>query len=204
MKFYTKNIFQQARNLRLKGAGLKEISEKFGVNRNTLSRWFFDIPSENPNYLRGEETRQAIKQKAAKYIQGFNVDKNTAKVLMALMYWCEGYKYPQCNCIGFANSDINLIKTFLKLFRMGFNIKEEKFKVHLQLHNTHDKNEVTRFWSKTLSIPESQFYKPTITKPLSKMKRVNYRGTCTIRYYDSALYNEILGIYEGFFKKIVE
>lgn len=35
------------------------------------------------------------------------------------------------------------------------------------------------------------------------MKRKNYMGTCTIRYYDIYLLMKITGIYEGFSKKMV-
>jgi hypothetical protein len=37
---------------------------------------------------------------------------------------------------------------------------------------------------------------------MAKMKRRGYKGTCTVRYYDFSLFNEIVGTYEAFFKKI--
>ncbi len=179
-----------------------KITKELGITRDTLSRWCFDMPSNNPNHLRHLKIKEELKKRGDKNVDKLIINKETAKVFMALIYWCEGYRYINCNCIGFANSDVNLIKTFLKLFRLGFNPKEEKFRVHLQLHITHDKKEMASFWSDLLKIPENQFLKPTITKPMEKRKRRNYKGTCTIRYCDSILYNEIIGTYEAFFKQL--
>ncbi len=202
MEFYTKDIVQKARALREKGIPINEIAKKLGTNRNTLSRWFFDMPSKNSNHLRHLRIKEELKSMGNENIKGLIIDKNTAKVFASMIYWCEGFRYSNNNCVGFANSDMQLIKAFLKLFRIGFNPKEEKIKVHLQLHTTHDKKEMTSFWSDALKIPESQFHKPTITKPMNKMKRIGYKGTCTIKYSDFKVYNEIIGTYEAFFQKL--
>jgi hypothetical protein len=148
------------------------------------------------------KVKEGFKDRGIKNISGIVIDKNSAKIFASLIYWCEGSRYANCNCVSFANSDINLIKTFLELFRIGFNPKEKKFRVHLQLHTTHDKKEITSFWSNTLKISENQFYKPTVTKPMEKMKRKDYKGTCTVKYYDFILFNEIIGTYEAFLKKL--
>lgn len=203
MEFYTQDVFNKARNLKQQGVATGKIVEQLGITRETLSRWCFDIPSTNPNRLRSQKIKLGIRGKAEENINGLVIHRRQAKIFAALIYWCEGYKYPNCNCIGFANSDIFLIRAFLELFRLGFNPKEEKFRVHLQLHDTHDRKEITSSWSNLLRIPESQFYKPTITKAQEKMKRRDYRGTCTVKYYDVALYNELVGTYEAFFKKFL-
>ena len=202
MKFYSHSIVEKARKLKKDGVGTMKIVEKLGITKDTILRWCVDIPSNNSNHLRNVRIREDLKNKGGKNISEIVIDKNTAKIFASLIYWCEGARYANCNCVDFANSDVDLIKTFLKLFRIGFNPKEEKIRVHLQLHTTHDKKEITSFWSKALSIPENQFQKPTITIPMAKMKRRDYKGTCTVRYYDFTLFNEIVGTYEAFSKKI--
>lgn len=202
MKFYTKDIVEKARELKRRGVKTKEIVKDLGITNDTLLRWCIDIPSSNSNHLRHLKIKEGLRNKGENNISGTIIDKNTAKIFSSLIYWCEGARFANCNCVDFANSDVNLIKTFLKLFRIGFNPKEEKLRVHLQIHTTHDKKEITSFWSKVLNIPENQFQKPTITKPMAKMKRRDYKGTCTVRYYDFTLFNEIVGTYEAFFRKI--
>lgn len=203
MKFYDKSIYKRARELKEKGKSTSMIIEELGISRDTLIRWCFDIPSKNLNHIKHLKTKDYFKGKGKENIKEMVIDKKNAKVFTSLIYWCEGSKYANCNCVSFTNSDINLIKTFLTLFRLGFDLDEKKFRVHLQLHTTHDKKEIISFWSNVLKIPESQFYKPTITKPLAKRKRVDYRGTCTVKYYDFSLFNEIVGTYEVFFKKLL-
>ena len=202
MEFHSKNTFEKARNLKSQGVAVGKIIKTLRISRETLSRWCFDMPSNNVNHLRHEKIKIEQRSRGVKHLRKVIINQETSRVFAALLYWCEGYKYPHCNCIGFANSDVYLIKAFLNLFRIGFNPKEEKLKVQLQLHDSHDRNEITQFWSRALSIPEAQFYKPTITKPLLKRKRNNYQGTCTVKYYDSGLYQELVGTYEAFFKKL--
>jgi hypothetical protein len=50
-------------------------------------------------------------------------------------------------------------------------LKKQGVRVHLQLHQIHDKKEMISFWSKALNIPVKQFYKPTVTKVHNKRKR---------------------------------
>lgn len=202
MEFYTQNIVKKVRKLRKEGFPTRKISNILKVPKNAVLRWCFDIPSENAFHLRSLKIKEKIKKRGDENIKNFDINKKNAKIISSLIYWCEGFRYPSCNCVGFSNSDFNLVKTFLELFRMGFNPKEEKFRVHLQLHTTHDKKEMISFWSNLLKIPENQFHKPTITTPMNKMKRIDYRGTCTVKYYDFILYNEIIGTYEAFSKKI--
>lgn len=201
MVFYDKNIVDNVRKMRIDGFSTKEITDKLNVPKDAVLRWCFDIKSNEPSHLKYLDFVKKTKNIGRENLKSFSIDKEKAKVLAALVYWCEGYKYPGCNCVGFSNSDINLVKTFLYLFRKGFELKENKFRVHLQMHTTHNKKEIISFWSDSLNIPEGQFHKPTITRPMAKMKRIGYKGTCTVKYYDSALYNEIVGTYEAFFRK---
>ncbi|MCX6760339.1 MAG: hypothetical protein NTW46_03290 [Candidatus Nealsonbacteria bacterium] len=204
MKFYNQNIVKKVRKLRKEGLPTGKISRKLKVPPDAVLRWCFDIPSKNAGHLRFLKIKDKLKHKGCENVKDFIISKNNAKIIASLIYWCEGFRYPSCNCVGFSNSDLNLVKTFLELFRIGFDPKEEKFRAHLQLHTTHDRKEMLSFWSNLLKIPKNQFHKPTITKPMNKMKRIGYKGTCTVKYYDFILYNEIIGIYEAFSKKIFE
>ena len=93
--------------------------------------------------------------------------------MAALLYWCEGAKYPATNRLNFANSDVELVKTFIYLLRKSFSLNESKFSVHLQIHDTHDYEELKFFWSRELKIPLKQFIRPTITSATGKKHRSN-------------------------------
>lgn len=136
-------------------------------------------------------------KKIAKTIFGnFNLNKNSAKVLLALLYWSSGAKYPSSNFVAFSNSDPRLVKTFLYLLRATFKISEPRIKIHLQLYQTQDQKRMTGFWSKLLSIPEKQFYPPTIHRPPKRPIRPDYSGTCTVRYHSLEILLTIMKLYE--------
>jgi len=201
-KFYQEDIVRKARKLKEKGVSAAEIARRFNIGDTTISRWCNDIPSENSYHLYAQNLRNEATKRSIGLIKNIRIPEEKAKILASLLYWCEGAKYPSTNFISFVNSDIGLMKTFLKLFRIGFHPNESKLRVSLQLHTTHDKEKMTSFWSSILKIPKSQFYKPTITKPTKNMKRRDYKGTCTVRYYNVYLLLEMIGIYQEFSKKI--
>lgn len=203
-KFHPDYVVQRARTLRRKGITAANIAKRLGVGDTTVLRWCNDIPSENPYHKYIQNLQRNAREKSTGLVKNLEVTEKKAKILASILYWCEGAKYPSSNFISFANSDIELVRTFLTLFRIGFRPKENKIRVYLQLHTTHDKEKLISFWSKILKIPKSQFYKSTITKPTKNMKRRNYKGTCTVRYYDVYLLHEIIGIYKEFFKKIIK
>lgn len=200
-KFYKDNIVKKARELRKKGISAAKIAKHFNATDTTIIRWCEDIPSNNSYHLYAQRLRNKAREKSAGIVKVMKLTIGNAKILASILYWCEGSKYPSSNFVAFSNSDAGLMATFLKFFRLGFRPKENKLKVSLQLHTTHDKDKMTVFWSKILDIPQSQFHKPTITKPTKNMKRRNYMGTCTIRYYDIYLLLEIIGIFEEFSKR---
>jgi transcriptional regulator with XRE-family HTH domain len=199
-KFHSSNTVQKARKLRKEGLSSSEIARRLGVGDTTVLRWCNDITSQNPYHLYAKKMRMRAKGKSIGLVEKIKIGKDMAKLLASILYWCEGAKYPSTNFIAFSNSDIDLIRTFLKLFRFGFQPQEDRIKVHLQIHTTHNIEATISFWSRITKIPKAQFYKPTITKPTKNMKRKNYKGTCTIRYYDVYLLHEIIGIYEEFSK----
>lgn len=204
LRFYNEDIVQKARKFKKEGLSAAEIARHLKVGDTTILRWCADIPSNNPYHLYARKLRNNAKRRSARIARNIKITKENAKILASILYWCEGSKYPSTNFISFSNSDVNLVKTFLNLFQIGFQPDKNRLKVHLQLHTTHNKKEIIYFWSKLLKIPESQFYKPTFTEPTKNMKRRNYKGTCTIRYYDVYLLLEMMGIFEEFSKEILK
>ncbi|MDO8451456.1 MAG: hypothetical protein Q7S76_01160 [bacterium] len=131
-----------------------------------------------------------------------SLQKDYAKIFVALLYWCEGAKYPSSNAVAFVNSDVGLVKIFVLLFRHAFVIEESKFRVYLQIHSNQDFKELKTYWSRQLTISEKQFMKPTVTNPNGRKHRIAYLGTCTVKYHDYRLLLRLMGIYEAFTKKI--
>src|SRR3989338_6891989 len=161
--FHPNQTVKSARTLREKGLSASKIATLLGVSDSSVLRWCIDIPSKNRYHIHAQGLQAKAKEKSTRLAKNQKMSVEKAKIFTSLLYWCEGSKYPSTNFIAFSNSDVNLIKTFITLFRTGFQPIESKFRAHLQLHTTHDKNKITSYWSKLLKIPETQFYKPTIT-----------------------------------------
>ncbi|MBI3291517.1 MAG: hypothetical protein HYZ73_01725 [Elusimicrobia bacterium] len=204
MKFYTDCIVQRVRQDSRKGVSLRRLEQKFGIPNTTISRWVRDICSSHHRFQDARTQEQIDRSAHRHFVANLRITRNDAKLLASLLYWCEGSKYPSSNFVAFSNSDSMLVKTFLELLKYGFEVDPTRVRAHLQLHTTHDLYSAIRFWSKRLDIPMKQFYKPTITRPTRRMKRRDYLGTCTVKYFDVHLLLSMEGIFESFAKKFGE
>lgn len=208
MRRYTEDFIQKARKLRIKEKlSLKELGRRIGISRGVASSWFREPVGNRWDALliSNEKRRQELRTSEVSVVPGIRkISKNEAKFLAGLLYGCEGSKYPAHNGVAFANSDPSLVSAFLGLLRKGFDLQENKFTVHLQIHTTHNSTKTKRFWAKLLSIKEDHFIKPTITPPTGKKHRHNYMGTCTLRYRDYRIQLKLLGIFEGFTGRFVK
>lgn len=198
MKFYTQSTVRKVREQRSAGLSINKISEKYSVSSSTVSRWVKDLPGSDVNFNKARAHATAETERFATLPASFSLTENSAKLFVSLLYWCEGSKYPASNCLTFTNSDWKLSRTYLTLLRAAFRLDESKLRVHLQVHSTHPYPELLHFWAQLLEVSESQFYKPTVTNPTKRAKRLEYKGTCTIKYFDTKVLHNIAGIYQQF------
>jgi hypothetical protein len=94
--------------------------------------------------------------------------------------------------VSFINSDPEMIKYFLDVFRKAFKVDEKKFRALIHLHEYHDIDKQTDFWSKITRIPKEQFTKPYRKENGGKRKRENYQGCVSIRYNDRKIAKELI------------
>lgn len=204
MKLYKEEIVSKVRDRRKQGISLRKLGKEFSIPNTTISRWVRDIDTNDLNFQRARNRVVQNKAEFSRTAKGLRVTKVLARVLAGLLYWCEGSKYPASNSLAFSNSDWTLVKTFLELLRKGFDIDDKRLRLHLQLHANHNATSVVRFWSRLLGVNKKQFYKPTITTAGKNMKRRNYLGTCTIKYFSVELMLQLTGIFEAFANKFGE
>ncbi len=202
MKFHNTKVFSKVREKRSKGVSITKLAKEFKISESSISRWVRDIKSDSKAFLAARLFESNSKNKFHPLVDKIKISDDISRVLTAILYWCEGSKYPASNFVAFSNSDSALVKVFLGLFRKSFDIDERKLRVHLQLHDTHNKKVTTKFWSNLLGVNIDKFHKPTITSPGKKMKRRDYMGTCTIKYFDVRLLLNIMGIYEKMIPKL--
>lgn len=207
MKLKEKN---EAKNLRISGYSMKEISELVGVSKSTVSLWVRDIKlsEEAMTRLKSKVTNGQLKsaenkRKQAKLnLENHYKDSNSAlqkikftqpilKVICSLLYWCEGGKADN-RLVQFTNSDPAIIEVFMKLLRNNYEIDNNKFRACVHLHEYHDANKQIEFWSNITKIPKNQFIKPYLKPNTKKRIRDNYPGCLQIRYYHADLARQII------------
>lgn len=205
MRIYSDKIVQRARQLRKKNFSYREIGKIFNIPSSTVRKWCFDIQAGRGRSLKeikkNEKIRRKFFREGKNFIKRLNLDKisqDQARLFASLLYWCEGTKYPIETRVNFVNSNAQMMKMFIQLLRKGFDLDEKKFRAHLQIHSNHNFENLRKYWSKLLNISETQFIKPTITKPTGNRHRNDYKGTCTLRYYDYRILLRLSAIYENF------
>lgn len=214
-----KELELKAKKLRLEGYSVKELHKILGVSKSTVSGWIQNVELSDKararlrqNYTNGQiASQKTIKEKTIqKNAEAYNfavdlfkkVDLSSEIILLfcALIYQCEGSKNIK-DAITFTNSDPNLIKTFLFLFRKSFELDEKKLKVLMHLHKYHDEKTQKIFWSETTGIPEGQFNKSYLKPNSGIYKKEEYQGCIQISYNSAALGRKISAIANMFMER---
>lgn len=203
----------EAIRLRKEGYSLNEISGHLGIAKSTASLWLKSTQlSETAKEMITRKRIDARKRSAAtnrqrvdqKFINARHYGEkilvngmpygDAARVLCAMMYWCEGTKIRRRQLLGFTNSDPQLVRLFLQLLRTGFDIDESKLRLIVHVHKYHDAEKQLRFWSKVTSIPLTQCHRPYLKQNTSKRSREGYPGCASIRYMNVDMGRNLEGI----------
>lgn len=104
------------------------------------------------------------------------------------LYWGEGTKASKYE-VRLGNTDFRLLKKFILFLEKFFDIKKEDLKFGLQIFSDIDSKEAMDFWVKNLSIKQSQFYKPTITRSgsIGTYRKKSEYGVLTVIYHNKKL-----------------
>lgn len=203
----------KAIHLREKGRSIRNIEKSLGIARSTLSGWLKNIELTQKqkeklyqNWLsalvkarlkashvhRTERLKriEKIRQEVEKFTTGIKIDKVLGELIFSIFYLAEGTKKE--NTITVANSNPNLLKSFLNLFRFLYNPDEKKFRCCLHLRKDQSEIQAKNYWSKVLDIPISKFHKTQFDKRTTKPTFNDYKGVCVLVYFDMALQRRIL------------
>lgn len=213
---------EEARKLRRQGRSIKEIAKKLDVSPGSVHKWCQDIKltplqrkqldqkvfkalqkgrrkvAQNQRQKRLKEIKE-LKTKGIGEVGDLN--KREFFIVGAALYWAEGFK--KDSRLGFANSDPNMIKFFLKwlLKNCGVPKKDIRLRVGLNISHKNRIKETEKYWSELTGIPLSQFQKPFFQKFKWKKefkKPEEYFGVLRIRANKQRrLFRKIHGYIEG-------
>ena len=214
---------EAAIKLRKKGKSIRDIEKVLGVNRSTLSGWLrnIELTKEQKTQLhqkwlaalikarlkaaeinRGARTERIIKikQEVEGFMSGIEINKTWGELIFSIFYLAEGTKKE--NAIVIANSNPEVLKSFLNLFRYLYKPDETKFRCCLHLRKDQSGKQSKNYWSEILNISKSQFYKTQFDKRTIKSTFKNYKGVCVLIYLDMNLQRRILYMGEELLQKI--
>lgn len=208
-------------NLRKRGRTIPEIAQALQVSKSSVSVWLREIslPRETMRELENRRVKSRLLANAAKrkitrlklgsahkeaqeILKTYNLDKNSALILCALMYWCEGAKSKNDAEFTFTNAEPLLVRGFLSLLRMSFSLDESKFRVKMHLHEYHDESTQKKLWSDVTGISKVQFQN-TYWKTNSGFNvKPGYPGCVHIRYHDVIVSRKISAVARNFLSSI--
>lgn len=217
---------EKAVALRRKGHSIKDVEDKLGIARSTLSGWFRDVSlTKTQRFLLDKRWRQGLvkarknaiiwhnrqkskrlelaKLDAGKILKNLDTnDLDMIELALAILYLGEGFK--KGDTTGMGNSDPLLLKFFLKILLgiNGLNLEKIRFDLHLRFDQ--DPKEIKKFWSKELGVPISKFKhiavdKRTIGKPTYK----EYKGVCVIDCGNVAIQRKLVYLGRAFCNNVV-
>ncbi len=203
-----KMLIEKARLLRKQGYSYLEIARSLNISKDTAHRWTKDVLLDSDAQARIQQRlisgRQRstqirilnnraiidrIHQEAESSLTLYQRSDLSEKILCALIYWCEGSKTK--SLVGFTNSDPQLIRLFLCLLRKSFTLDERKFRVVVHIHDYHDDDTQKSFWSNVTNVPVCQFTKSYLKQHTGKVRRQDYQGCISVRYYDALIAKQL-------------
>jgi hypothetical protein len=182
--------------LRKKGLSYRDILEQVPVAKSSLSLWLKDLPltEEEKRYLKKRKSLNisrgrinaavANRRNRLKREQIFLQEAKTEFITLSpdpffhigvALYWAEGVK--RNNFFAFTNSDIDMIKLFVRWIERFVGVSREDLHLQLYIHKPYAHENCEEYWSLELGIPMNAFRK-TVFKPHVSLvkKRPNYKG----------------------------
>lgn len=170
------------------GLSVQDVANKLNVSIDAV---FYCM---RKNGLKRRKTNESNLIKFNKSKPSFTLKKlhteklRILKAIGTMLYWGEGYKAGKKASVDFANSDKDMIVTFMKFLRDVCGVDESRLRVYPYLYANQNIKECITFWSKATKIDKKQFTKPYIRKDFNKDKinKMPY-GLIHIRYSDKKL-----------------
>lgn len=185
--------------LRKQGRSYNKISGELKISKSTLSNWFSDIEwskdikkelTRKANYIarknlqrynkkrkeKWEHWREEARQEAKKEFP--KLKKNPLFIAGLMIYWGEGDSKIK-NPFRLSNTDPRMIALYTKFLTKCLNIPKGNLRSTIILYPDLSEKKCMDFWTTTIGIPISQFYKTQFIRGKHPTKRLS-NGICMI------------------------
>ncbi|MEI6053811.1 MAG: hypothetical protein WCQ49_00395 [Candidatus Saccharibacteria bacterium] len=177
-----------------KGLSMKQLASQIGCSPNQVAYWM------NKYGIRRRSISEAIylinnPNGDPFEIQQINsIEKAKLFGLGIGLYWGEGNRANKYS-IRIGNTDPELIKIFMKFLIELFAVNKNDIKFGLQIFTDINPQKALEYWTNTLNIAESQFYKLHITPSgsIGNYKNKSKYGVLTLYYHKKKLRDILVG-----------
>lgn len=203
----------QAQELRKLGKSIKTIAKELNVSPSSVQIWTQNIvlTDNQIDQLKHSRRGGSIQAARVRYNTHKNIrqqyqeegrieaqKQNLLHCMGSMLFWAEGSK--KKNQITFTNSDVNMIKLFVRFLVEALNIKAEDLSIRINcfLNNMKDIKQVHDYWISELNIHGCTINKPTIKLTCNTIDNF---GICCVNVYDTQKAQQLYGAiqeYAGF------
>lgn len=217
MQRYPQKIIDKVRKLRSLGKSYGEIRKavRLSIPKSTLSDWCKNVKLpkiymerlallNKQNLDKGrrmgieiskikrEEFFEDLRKKNSRIAKKI-VEKDVAKIALAMLCLGEASKYKPGRSFNISSSDHRIIILFIELLRTCFDFNLEKVRCTVQCRADQDTKKLEKYWVSVTEIPKRLFYKSridprTIGKPT---KKKDYMGVLRVDYLNSAVQHDL-------------
>lgn len=209
---------EQARLLRQSGISVRHIAEKLHVAKSSVSGWVRDIvltedqkkilQLNNPSYNlailltgakkhqdRTKEKRVLWQKQGRELVKTLN--HNYEYIAGCMLFWAEGAK--RNDVVNFVNTDVAMMKMFIRFLRKFFHISDEKIavRIHCYTNNGISISEINNFWLEQLELPSTCLRKGRINQPPKSSKLLrkgkHLYGVCTLNVCSTEIAQKLFG-----------
>ncbi len=196
---------------------MKKIAALLGVSPGSVHLWTADIDISPAHALRNfREARRASadtwiaknRKRRFEYQEEGRErarDGNALHEAGCMLYWAEGAKAR--GSVGFANSDPQMVRFFIRFLRECFRLPDSKFRLNVNVYSGNGLRieEIESYWLELLQLPRSCLrghivdHFPTSSSG-NKKNRLPY-GVCHLRVHSTRIVQHIYGAiqeYGGF------
>ncbi|OHA61569.1 MAG: hypothetical protein A2556_02320 [Candidatus Vogelbacteria bacterium RIFOXYD2_FULL_44_9] len=175
------------------GFSASQIAKTLGVSLD--STYYFMRRNDLKRRLASESNNLIWQKKLPSYVLNNKLGPKAEQLknIGVTLYWGEGYKAESACGVDFANSDIEMIKVFMRFLREICGIREDRLRIYLYCYSNQKPLDLIKFWSRITKVSPRQFSRPYIRTDFVESKKAKMpHGMIHVRYGDKKLLRQIL------------
>lgn len=209
----------KAIELRSEGESIAGIAKILNVAKSSVSSWVRDVSLTEEQIKKLQERNPVINNQ----LSGARARKEKARALRLLyqeegrlkaregnllhqagcmLYWGEGAKAR--TSLRFSNSDLNMVKFFIKFLLEACGVQKEQIKISIHCYKNHiPVSDIEKYWLSNLDLKEDSLLKTmvdNISKSSKKKRNTLTYGTAHLYVYSVQLMQHIYGALQEYAK----